>query len=142
MEWIVFIVIFIILIPITLYAILKPTIDNKKSTSGIINYDAFSRNYVFKVKCDKETILQSLSKKNLYNKIDSSFNAESQILTLSQYGIAKIDYNIIIREEADGCIIRVKQTPIIYTRTTIPFHVNRFFIANLNAEPIPYFEEK
>lgn len=135
MNWIPFIV-----VPLFLFVILKPVYDNYKSTDGIVNTDVFSREFVFKADKSREEIVRLLSVTNEYDEPQGIYNAKSETLTLSGLG-ATIKYKIAITEKEGYCIIRVKQITIIHRRSNLPYHLNRFIIRKLGAEPIPFFED-
>ena len=48
----IFVIIFVVMIPIALYLILKPIFKHNKLLNGIVNYDTFMRKYVFSVALD------------------------------------------------------------------------------------------
>lgn len=56
----IFVIIFVVMIPIALYLILKPMYKHNKLSNGIVNYDTFMRKYVFSVALDKEEFYSQL----------------------------------------------------------------------------------
>ena len=141
MEFIIFAIVFVALIPIVLFFILKPMFREHKISNGIRNQDTFSQEYLFKVNYTKNEFLQKLNIPNIYDVLEFTFDNNTMTITFSKYN-AKIPYTVTIKESENGCYIRLTKKVFIGDRSNIPYQINEFMIKKFDAELLPYEEYK
>lgn len=134
-----FIIFFLILLPIVLYGRISAYRDHQKVSKGVINYDPFMRNFVFKIKKSKEEIISTLSSQRKSDSFGCVLNKDENIITLCGYATdAKYSYDI--QEFENYCILRLKQLSLSSCGDII-YRLNHFMVNNLDAEIIPYSEQ-
>ena len=141
MEFIIFAIVFVALIPISLFLILKPMLRERKISNGIRNQDTFSQKYLFKVNYTKNEFLQKLNIPNVYDVLEFTFDNNTMTITFSEYN-AKIPYLVTIKELENGCYIRLTKKVFFGDKSNIPYYINEFMIKKFDAELLPYEEYK
>ena len=141
MEFIIFTIFFVALIPIVLFFILKPMFRERKISNGIRNQDTLSQNYLFKTNYSKQEFLNLIVISNVTDLMDYTFDNNTMIITFSKYN-AKIPYLVTIKELENGCYIRLTKKVFFGDRSNIPYYINEFMIKKFDAELLPYEEYK
>lgn len=141
MEFIIFIIVFLTLIPFALYFILAPGFKERKISAGIRNQDTFYQNYLFKINHSKQEFLSRIEISNVTDLMDYTFDNSTMIITFSKYN-AKIPYTVTIKELDNGCYVRLTKNVFIGDRSNIPYYINEFMIKKFDAELLPYEEYK
>lgn len=142
MEYIFFILFFIlILIPLILGHIIPIYRNHKEATGDIINYDSYMCKFVYKVNWPSEVIITKLATRNDVDDLFCSFDSEKSIVRISEYGSHRDYYYQII--ECDGfCILKLELVQLIGTSSQISLKLNPFMIDKIQAETIPFSEYK
>ena len=141
MEFIIFAIVFVALIPIELYFILAPMFREKKISNNVRNQDTFSQEYLFKVNYTKNEFLQKLNIPNVHDVLEFTFDNNTMTITFSKHN-AKIPYTVTIKESENGCYIRLTKNGFIIDKGIIPYQINEFMIKKFDAELLPYEEYK
>ena len=141
MEFIIFAIVFVALISIVLFFVLKPMFRERKISNGIRNQDALYANYLFKTNYSKQEFLNLIVISNVTDLMDYTFDNNTMIITFSKYN-AKIPYLVTIKEIENGCYIRLTKKVFIGDRSNIPYYINEFMIKKFDAEILPYEEYK
>ncbi len=140
-EFIFFAIVFVALIPVALYVILKPMLKEQKVSSGIRNQDTFWQNYLFKIKLSKQDFLNQIEIPNITDTMEYTFDNSTMTITFTKHS-AHIPYTIIVKELENGCYIRLTKNVFIGDRSNIPYYINEFMIKKFDAELLPYEEYK
>ena len=141
MGFILFVLAFVILIPLVLYLVLAPIFREKKISNNVRNQDALSQEYLFKVNCAKDEFLHKINTPNIYDVLEFTFDNNTMTITFSKYN-ARIPYTVFVKEFDGGCYIKFKKNALISARSNIPYQINEFMIKKFNAELLPYEEYK
>ena len=141
MKFIIFAIVFVALIPIALFLILKPMLRERKISNGIRNQDTLSQNYLFKINYSKQEFLRRIEISNVTDSMDYAFDNNTMVITFSKHN-AKIPYTVTIKESENGCYIRLTKKVFISDRGIIPYQINEFMIKKFDAELLPYEEYK
>ncbi len=141
MDFIFIAVPFVIFAPIILYMILKPIFRQRRISNGVINYNAFYQDYLFKVNYTKSDFLQRMNVPNSYDVLEYTFDDNSMIITFSKLG-ANIPYTVFIKEIANGCYVRLSRNVLVGNRSDICIYINEFMMKKFGAELLPYEEYK
>ena len=141
MEFIIFALAFVILVPLVLYFILAPVFKEKRISNNVRNQDTFSREYLFKVNYSKNEFLQKVNIPNANDILEFTFDSNPMTITFFKYG-ANIPYTVFIKEFDGGCYIKLSKNALIGDRSNILYQINEFMIKEFNAELLPYEEYK
>ena len=141
MEFILFVLAFVILIPLVLYFVLAPMLREKRISNNVRNQDALSQEYLFKVNCAKDEFLQKINLSNADDVLEFTFDNNTMTITFSKYN-ANIPYTVFIKEFDGACYIKLKKNALISDRSNIPYQINEFMINKFNAELLPYEQYK
>lgn len=140
-EFIFFAIVFVALIPVVLFFILKPMFKERKISSGIRNQDTFSQDYLFKIKHTKQDFLNQIEIPNITDAMEYTFDNNTMTITFTKHS-ARIPYTVIVKELENGCYIRLTKNVLIVDRSNIPCYINEFMIKKFDAELLPYEEYK
>ena len=141
MDFIVIAIVFVVLVPIVLFFVLKPMFRELKVSKGIRNQDVLSQNYLFKINYSKQEFLTRIKISNATDLMDYTFNDNTMIVTFFKCN-AKLPYTVVIKELEDGCYIRLTKNVLIGDRSNIPYYINEFMINKFDVELLPYEEYK
>ena len=141
MKFIIFAIVFVALIPIALFLILKPMLRERKISNGIRNQDTLSQNYLFKINYSKQEFLRRIELSNVTDSMDYAFDNNTMVITFSKFN-AEIPYTVTIKESENGCYIRLTKNGFFSERSNIPSYINEFMIKKFDAELLPYEEYK
>ena len=134
----IFIVVFVVMIPIALYLILKRMFKNNKLLNGIVNYDTFMRKYVFSVALGKEEFYSQLKMKNVQDVLEYTLSNDDTVITFRLYN-GKYPYKINVDAFNESIILRVEQ---LSANNKPAFYINEFFIKKFNAKPLGFEKYK
>ena len=134
----IFIVVFVVMIPIALYLILKPMFKHNKLLNGIVNYDTFMRKYVFSVALDKEEFYSQLKMPNVQDVLEYTLSNDDTVITFMLYN-GKYPYKINVDAFNVSIILRVEQLSL---NSKPAFYINEFFIKKFNAKPLDFEKYK
>ena len=134
----IFIVVFVVMIPIALYLILKPMFKHNKLLNGIVNYDTLMRKYVFSVAIGKEEFYSQLKMPNAQDVLEYTLSNDDTIITFMLYN-DKYPYKINVDAFNVSIILRVEQLSL---NSKPAFYINEFFIKKFNAKPLDFEKYK
>ena len=134
----IFVIVFVVIIPIALYFILKPMFKHNKLLNGIVNYDTFMRKYVFGIALKKEEFYTQLKTPNVYDVLEYTLSEDDTVITFKMYN-GKYSYKINIDIFNESIVLRVEQISI---NSRPAFHINEFFIKKFNAKPLDFEKYK
>ena len=134
----IFVIIFVVMIPIALYLILKPMFKHNKLLNGIVNYDTFMRKYVFSVALDKEEFYSQLKMPNVQDVLEYTLSNDDTVITFVLYN-GKYPYKINVDTFNVSIILRVEQLSL---NSKPAFYINEFFIKKFNAKPLDFEKYK
>lgn len=141
MELVFLAMVFVALIPVVLYFILKPMIKEQKISSGIRNQDMFSQNYLFMIKHSKQDFLKQIEIPNITDTMEYTFDDSTMTITFSKYG-THVPYTVIVKELENGCYIQLTKNALVVDGCRISYYINEFMINKFDAELLPYDEYK
>lgn len=127
-------VFFVVIVPVALYFIFKPTFRHNKLLNGVVNYDTFMRKFIFSIGLTKEEFYARLKLRNINDVLEYYLNDDYSIITFTIYN-SKYPYKILIDEVNQSIILRVEQIPIT---SRVQELINEFFIKKFNATPLEY----
>ena len=134
----IFVIIFVVMIPIALYLILKPMFKHNKLSNGIVNYDTFMRKYVFSVALDKEEFYSQLKMPNVQDVLEYTLSNDDTVITFMLYN-GKYPYKINVDAFNESIILRVEQLSL---SSRPAFYINEFFIKKFSAKPLDFEKYK
>ena len=134
----IFIVVFVVMIPIALYLILKPVFKHNKLLNGIVNYDTFMRKYVFSVALGKEEFYAQLKMPNAQDVLEYTLSNDETVITFRLYN-GKYPYKINVDAFNESIILRVEQ---LSANSKPAFYINEFFVKKFNAKPLDFEKYK
>ena len=134
----IFVIIFVVMIPIALYLILKPMFKHNKLSNGIVNYDTFMRKYVFSVALDKEEFYSQLKIPNVQDVLEYTLSNDDTVITFMLYN-SEYPYKINVDAFNVSIILRVEQLSL---NSKPAFYINEFFIKKFNAKPLDFEKYK
>ena len=134
----IFIVVFVVMIPIALYLILKPVFKHNKLLDGIVNYDTFMRKYVFSVALGKEEFYSQLKMPNVQDVLEYTLSNDDTVITFRLYN-GKYPYKINVDAFNESIILRVEQ---LSANSKPAFYINEFFVKKFNAKPLDFEKYK
>ena len=134
----IFIVVFVVMIPIALYLILKPVFKHNKLLNGIVNYDTFMRKYVFSVALGKEEFYSQLKMTNVQDVLEYTLSNDGTVITFRLYN-GKYPYKINVDAFNESIILRVEQ---LSANSKPAFYINEFFVKKFNAKPLDFEKYK
>ena len=137
MEHIVFVVLFILAIPLVLFVILKPEIEDKKIRNNVTNSDPLAQHYCFELKCDQQEAIRQLSIRNVKDTPEYTFDINSLIITFSHLGVS-IDHQLFFYTIENKTYLKVSRMRFLHNKSNIPLMINRFFINKIDAVPVDY----
>ena len=134
----IFVVVFVVMIPIALYLILKPMFKHNKLLNGIVNYDTFMKKYVFSVALSKEEFYSQLKMPNVQDVLEYTLSNDGTVITFRLYN-GKYPYKINVDAFNESIILRVEQ---LSANSKPAFYINEFFINKFNAKPLDFEKYK
>ena len=134
----IFIVVFVVMIPISLYLILKPMFKHNKLLNGIVNYDTFMKKYVFSVALGKEEFYSQLKMTNVQDVLEYTLSNDDTVITFMLYN-GKYPYKINVDAFNESIILRVEQ---LSANSKPAFYINEFFVKKFNAKPLDFEKYK
>ena len=139
MEAIIFLIAFVIFFPIVLLSAFLPVWRNRKITGGIVNYDSFSRKFVFRTEKSRSQVFDALKLRDVSDRMFCSFDPTSDVVSLSDY-TSSVRYNVRVDEYDGLSIVRLQQIGMLGGTKPHPLKVNEFILMKLEAEPVPFAE--
>lgn len=136
MESLVLIFIYIFGMILSLGIILPIYKNHKKVTRGVVNYDPFMREFVYKVYMSREEIISSLKISNVKDPLSCTFDFEKNTVVFSEYG-GSGEYFYEIREYDGFSILKLSQATL-FTRGYISYKLNPFLVNKIDAEIVPF----
>ena len=82
MEFVVFIALFILAMPLALFLIFKPVIADKKVRNNVTNSDPLTQHYCFVLNCEQNEALDKLSIRNVYDTLEYTFDRNRSIMAI------------------------------------------------------------
>ena len=137
MNPIIFIVLFILAIPIVLFVILKPVINDKKVRNNVVNSDPLRQHYCFALNCNQQEAIRQLSIRNIKDIPEYTFDTDSLIITFSHLG-ASIDHQLCFYTFENRTYLKVSRIKFLHERSNIPLMINSFFVTKIGAIPADY----
>ena len=137
-KYIYIFVVFVVIIPIALYLILKPMFKHNKLLNGIVNYDTFMKKYVFSVALGKEEFYSQLKTPNAQDVLEYTLSNDDTVITFRLYN-GKYPYKINVDAFNESIILRVEQ---LSANSKPAFYINEFFVKKFNAKPLDFEKYK
>lgn len=137
-KYIYIFVVFVVMIPIALYLILKPMFKHNKLLNGIVNYDTFMKKYVFSVALGKEEFYSQLKTPNAQDVLEYTLSNDDTVITFRLYN-GKYPYKINVDAFNESIILRVEQ---LSANSKPAFYINEFFVKKFNAKPLDFEKYK
>lgn len=134
---ILFCILFIALVPITLYLIFKPIMEDRNLRNNVNNSDAFSRHYCYALNCTQQEAIKQLSLRNIHDALDCSLDENANTVKLMHLN-ASIEYQLLFYTVENRTYLKVRRAHLLHERSNIPYLVNRFFIEKLDAQPMDH----
>ncbi len=137
MEFIAFIVIFIFAIPLALFIIFKPVIEDRKSRNNVMNSDPLTQHYCFVLNCNQSEAINQLAIHNVNDKLEYSFDAECLTITFLHLGVS-IEHQLSFYIFENKTYLKVSRVKFWHSTSNIPLMINRFFVEKIGATPVDY----
>ena len=137
MEFITFISLFILLIPLTLFIIFKPVMEDKKVRNNVMNSDPLTQHYCFVLNCNQLEAIEQLTIHNIEDTLEYTFDADCLTIVFSQLG-ASIEHQLFFYVVENKTYLKVSRVKFMHSRSNIPLMINRFFIEKIGAVPVDY----
>ena len=93
MEYVVFIALFILAMPLALFLIFKPVIADKKVRNNVTNSDLLIQHYCFVLNCEQNEALDKLSIRNVNDTLEYTFDRNRLVIVFSHLG-ASIEHQL------------------------------------------------
>jgi len=136
MEYI-FMALFILALPLVLYCIFKPVMEDRKVRNNITNSDPFMRHYWFSLDCDEQEALNQLRLCNIYDPLAYTLDEKARTIVFSHLG-ASIEHRFTFYVIESKTYLKVSRVRVMHDRSNIPYMINRFFVKKLGATPVDY----
>ncbi len=114
--------------------------EYKNTVSENVNHDAEMRTFLYRTKLNENQIIQALRVRNTADALVCEIDEEHKIMKFSEYGSFREYYYCITRQEDDSVLVLEQVAPIGMQGGLVPFKLNSFVIAKLDAEASPYEE--
>ena len=137
MEFVVFIALFILAMPLALFLIFKPVIADKKVRNNVTNSDPLTQHYCFVLNCEQNEALDKLSIRNVNDTLEYTFDRNRSIIVFSHLG-ASIEHQLSFYVAENKTYLKVSRVKMMHSRSNIPLMINRFFIEKIGAVPVDY----
>ena len=133
MEYLVFIALFILAMPLALFLIFKPVIADKKVRNNVTNSDPLRQHYCFVLNCEQNDALDKLSICNVNDTLEYTFDRNRSIIVFSS-----IEHQLSFYISENKTYLKVSRAKFMHSRSNIPLMINRFFIEKIGAVPVDY----
>ena len=137
MEFIVFIALFILAIPLMLFLIFKPIMEDKKVRNNVMNSDPLTQHYCFVLNCNQSEVIKQLAIRNVKDTLEYTFDANSLTIVFSHLG-ASIEHQLSFCVVENRTYLKVSRVKFMHSRSNIPLMINRFFMEKIGAVPVDY----
>lgn len=137
MEYIVFIALFILAIPLVLFLIFHPVMADKKVRNNVTNSDPLTQHYCFVLNCDQTEAINKLSTRNVNDTLEYAFDTNRLIIVFSHSG-ASIEHQLSFYVVENKTYLKVSRVKFMHSGSNIPLMVNRFFAEKIGAVPVAY----
>ena len=137
MEYVVFIALSILAMPLALFLIFKPVIADKKVRNNVTNSDPLTQHYCFVLNCEQNEALDKLSIRNVNDTLEYTFDRNRSIIVFSHLG-ASIEHQLSFYIAENKTYLKVSRVKFMHSRSNIPLMINRFFIEKIGAVPVDY----
>ena len=137
MEFIVFIALFILAIPLMLFLIFKPIMEDKKVRNNVMNSDPLTQHYCFVLNCNQSEVIKQLAIRNVKDTLEYTFDANSLTIVFSHLG-ASIEHQLSFCVVENRTYSKVSRVQFMHSRSNIPLMINRFFMEKIGAVPVDY----
>ncbi len=137
MEYIEFIVLFILAILLALFLIFKSVIQDRKDRNGVMNSDLLTQHYCFVLSCDQSEAINQLSIHNIKDNLEYTFDTDRLTIIFSHLG-ASIEHQLSFYTVKSKTYLKVSRVKFLHSRSNIPLMINRFFIDKIGAIPVDY----
>lgn len=129
---------FFVVIPITLFLILRPMQKHNKCLNSIVNYDVFMRKYVFRVGLNNDEFLAKLKIPNVNDVLSYTLSDDCTVITFKRHNVY-CAYIINVDASNESIVLRVEQLSVC---SRFSYLINEFFICKFNAEPLDFDKYK
>ncbi len=137
MEYIVFIALFMLVIPLALFLIFKPIMEDKKVRNNVMNSDPLMQHYCFVLNCNQSEVIKQLAIRNVKDILEYTFDADSLTIVFSHLGTS-IEHQLSFCVVENRTYLKVSRVKFMHSRSNIPLMINRFFIEKIGAVPVDY----
>lgn len=124
---------------IVLYAVLAPSMLNKRATNDVCNTDEAMKNYLYKTALSQEEFLSELEHLPVKrkDKLTCSFYPATMRITFATRKV-RTPFMIAVHDRGDHRIVHLLKNELSSPRSNIPYYINPFLIEKLGLEPIDY----
>ena len=137
MEYIVFIILFILAIPLVLFIIFKPVSEDRKIRNNITNFDSFMQHYCFELTCNQSDAISQLSIHNVKDTLEYKFDSNHLTIVFLHLG-ASIEHQLSFYVFENKTYLKVSRVKFMHERSNIPLIINKFFVEKVGATPVDY----
>ena len=137
MEQVLFIVLFILTIPLALFLIFKPVMADKKVRNNVTNSDSHTRHYCFALDCNQSEALDKLSIRNIYDTLKHTLDKENLTIVFEDFGTT-IEHKLAFYVVENKTYLKVTRVRSSHGKSNIPLMTNKFFIEKIGAVPVDY----
>ena len=137
MEYIVFIVLFILAVPIVAFMIFRPANKDKKVRNGVTNSDPLTQHHCFLLNCSQQEAIGKLSIRNTKDKPEYTFDINSLTITFSHLGVSTA-HQLSFYTLENRVYLKVSRVKFLQGRSNISFMINNFFMNKIGAIPVDY----
>ena len=114
----------------------------KRTTKGIVNYDAKMQSFVYRAGLSAEELIVKLRIPNIHDELKYELSEDLKTITFLMDASQAEPCNLYIAPCENGCVICVRRTKPFSMNNVkdLPYLMNLFWINKLQAEPIDYYE--
>ena len=127
----------LILHPLILFFILRSVFRHKKLTNGIVNFDAFSKKFVFRIDLANKQFYEQLRVKNVYDSLDYNLNDDCTIITFRKFN-EEASYRILLEDHGEYLALKVQHIANCFQKVFMANLINEFWINKLDAKPLEF----
>lgn len=137
MEYLFYILFFVIISVLSLCTIIPIFKRHHKTTGAIINYNATMSKYVYKVNMKSDDIIEKLKCKNIDDELSCTIDLANSVMIFSDDNDTR-EYHYCIQESSDYSVLKLEKVSLISMKSQIPYKLNPYMVRKLHAEMLPY----
>ena len=137
MEYLFYIMFFVIFSVLSLGIIIPIFKKHYKTTGAIINYNATMSKFVYKVNLKSDDLIEKLKCKNIDDELSCTIDLANSVMTFSDDNDTR-EYHYCIQESSDYSVLKLENVSLISMKSQIPYKLNTYMVRKLHAEMLPY----